>query len=152
MLPDPVHPIFCLTDTPPNIAGTTHLLPLLHDSYKHIALFFIAGRTLHEPHPLFQKFASMCKPYASNLRPTILARAFRIGGYRKPNWATDDILFLGTNTNLTVRTYGLNGKDEMGLLIIRPDGYIAYSTVVDINGSAFERMETWLSTTLVKSK
>jgi hypothetical protein len=152
MLPDPAHPIFCITDSPPNVAGTTHLLSLIHDSYKHVALFFIAGHTLHEPHPLFQKFASICKPYGSNLRPVILARSFRIGGFRKPNWASDDILFLGTNTHLTEKTYGLNGKSEMGLLVIRPDGYIGYSTTVDLNGNAFDRMEAWLADTLVKSK
>jgi hypothetical protein len=114
-------------------------------------LFFTADHALHEPHPLFQKFASICEPYKKCLRPVILARAFRIGGYRKPNWASDEILFLGTNTHLTERKYGLNGKDEMGLIIIRPDGYIAYSTPVDVNGNAFDKMETWLVTTLVKS-
>ena len=152
MLPEPTHPIFCLTESPPNVGGTTHLLPLIHDSYKHIALFFVGDRTLHEPHPLFQKFASVCKPYEASLRPAMLARAYRIGGFRKPNWATNDILFLGTNTYLTEQGYGLNGKGDMGLIIVRPDGYIAYSTPVDANGNAFEGMETWLAATLAKSK
>lgn len=152
MLPEPKHPIFCLTESPPNVGGTTHLLPLILDSYRHIALFFMADHTLHEPHPLFQKFASICKPYGASLRPAILSRTYRIGGFRKPNWATHDILFLGTNTYLTEQGYGLNGKGEMGLIIVRPDGYIAYSTVVDANGSTFEEMETWLAATLVESK
>jgi hypothetical protein len=152
MLPEPTHPIFCLTESPPNVGGTTHLLPLIHDSYKHIALFFVGDRTLHEPHPLFQKFTSLYRLYGTSLRPAMLARAYRIGGFRKPNWATNDILFLGTNTYLTEQGYGLNGKGDMGLIIVRPDGYIAYSTPVDANGNAFEGMETWLAATLAKSK
>ena len=64
----------------------------------------------------------------------------------------DDILFLGTNTYLTEQGYGLSGKGEMGLIIVRPDGYIAYSTTVDANGNAFDEMEIWLTATLVKSK
>ncbi len=151
MLPEPTHRIFSLTEFAANVGGTIHLLPLIVVTYKHIALFFVADRTLHEPHPLFQKFAAVCKPFGANLRPVILARAYRIGGFRKPNWATDDIFFLATNTYLTEQGYGLNGKCEMGLIIVRPDGYIAYSTTVDANGNAFDEMETWLAATLVKS-
>lgn len=150
MLPDPAHPIFSLTKLPPDTEGTTHLLPLLLESYKHIALFIIADHALHEPHPLFQKFQSVYKPYGQNLRSVILARTYRIGGLRKPDWSDDDTLFLATNSSTTEKGYGLNGKKEMGLLIIRPDGYIAYSDLIDPNGNAFESAETWLETNLVK--
>jgi len=150
MFPDPPHPIFCLTASPPDIAGSTHIMPYLRDSYKHIALFIIADHPLHEPHPLFQKFAAICKPYRNSLRPTILARAYYIGGFRKPDWSDDDILFLVTNNAIVERSYGLNGKDEMGLLIIRPDGYIAYSTPVDPNGHTLEMTDRWLMKILVR--
>ena len=152
MLPDAIHPVFSLTESTPNVAGTTHLLPLLLDSYRHVALFIIADHALHEPHPLFQRFAEMCKPYGENLRPAILARTYRIGGLRKPNWSDDEILFLATNSSTTERGYGLNGKKEMGLIVVRPDGYIAYSTLIDLGGNAFRSVETWLTTNLVNSK
>ena len=150
MLPDSAHPIFSLTDFTPNIGGTTHFVPQLLDSYKHIGLFIIADCALHEPHPLFQRFTDMCKPYGANLRPAILARTYRIGGLRKPTWSDNDILFLATNTSATERGYGLNGKKEMGLLIIRPDGYVAFSTLIDLGGNAFQSAETWLTANLVK--
>jgi hypothetical protein len=38
----------------------------------------------------------------------------------------------------------------MGLLIVRPDGYIAYSSLVDANGDAFEDLGKWLAAILVK--
>lgn len=152
MLPEPPHPIFSLTDTPPNLTGTTHLLPLIQDSYKHVALFFVGDNILHEPHPLFQKFVSICKSYKANLRPVILARSYRIGGMRKPNWSqNDDIQFLATHTGQTDKAYGLDGKTEMGILIVRPDGYIAYSHPVDLNGIALDNMDSWLARILVKS-
>lgn len=152
MLSDPAHPIIRLTESPPDITGTTHLLPILLDSYRHVVLFIIADHTLHEPHPLFQRFVGMCVPFGVNLRPVILARIYRVGGLRKPSWSEDDILFLATNNNKTERGYGLNGKNEMGLFIIRPDGYIAYSASVDMGGNAFRNAETWLETNIVKSK
>lgn len=151
MLQDSLHPIFCITDSPPNVAGTTQLFRLIEDSYRHIALFFVADHTLHEPHPIFLKFGAACRPYRVSLRPVILGRAHRIGGLRKPNWADDDILFLATNDGVTERAYGLDGKKQMGLLIIRPDGHIAYSTLVEPCGNALDSMESWIATTLIKS-
>jgi hypothetical protein len=114
-------------------------------------MFIIADHALHEPHPLFQKFKSICKLFRQNLRPVILARTYRIGGLRKPDWSDDDILFLMTNSTTIEKGYGLNGKKEMGLIIIRPDGYIAYSDLVDLNGNALDIGETWLEANLVKS-
>ena len=131
MLPEAPYPIFRLTDSPPNVDGVTHLFPSIHDSYKQAS--------------------SRCSTN-NCLRPAILARSYRIGGFRTPDWSSDDILFLATNTHLTEQAYGLNGKGEMGLLIIRPDGYIAYSTVVDTNGDMFEGVENWLASALVKWK
>jgi hypothetical protein len=151
MIPDPPHPIFCLTDSPPDLSGTTHLFPLLQDSSKYIVLFFIGEHALHEPHPLFQNFVASCKPYRSSLRPAIIARAYHIGGLRKPNWGNDDTLFLATKTTVTEQVYGLNGKNDMGLIVIRPDGYVAYSDLVDATGNAFRRLDTWLTTVLIKS-
>ena len=153
MLPDPPHPIYRLTDSPPSLTGTTHFLPLIQDSSKHIALFFVGDHTIHEPHPLLQKFASICKPYKANLQPAILARSYRIGGMRKPNWSkdNDEIHFLATHTGETDIPYGLNGKKEMGILIIRPDGYVAYSHPVDLNGNTLDSMDSWLAKQLVKS-
>jgi hypothetical protein len=126
-------------------------MSLIRSSYKHIALFIIADLTLHEPHPLFHQFSALCKPYSDSLRPVILARSVRIGGLRKPNWANEDILFLATNTSETEKTYGLDGKHQMGMVIVRPDGYIAYSSLVDRNGDAFEVAGKWLAGNLVKS-
>jgi hypothetical protein len=100
---------------------------------------------------LFQKFKGICKLFRQNLRPIILARTYHIGGFRKPDWADDDILFLATNSTTTEKDYGLNGKKEMGLFIIRPDGYIANSDFVDLNGNAFDIGERWLEANLVKS-
>ena len=111
----------------------------------------IADHALHEPHPLFQKFAGMCKAYRGNLRPVILARTYRIGGLRKPDWSDDDILFLATNSSTAEKGYGLNGKNEMGLLILRPDGFVAYSDLIDLIGNAFDSAETWLEANLVRS-
>jgi len=147
MLPDPQHPIFSLTDLPRSTAGSTHLFTMLSDSSKHIALFIIADHSLHEPHPLFLKFASICKPYRESLRPVVLARASRIGGLRKPNWCTDDMLFLGTSP-LTETTFGLNGKGEMGVIIVRPDGYVAYSISVGTDGANLDSMAKWLTKSL----
>jgi hypothetical protein len=149
MLPDPTQPIFELTESPPNVAGTTHFLALLVESYKHIAIFFIADHTLHEPHPLFHQFSALCKPYSGNLRPVILARSLRIGGLRKPNWADSDIRFLATNSSETEKVYALDGKQQMGLLIVRPDGYIAFSNLVNANGDAFADAGKWLTANLV---
>ena len=149
MIPDTKYPIFSITDSPPNIAGTTHLLTLILESYKHVALFIIADHALHPPHPLFEKFMDMCSPYRQNLRMVIIARTYRIGGLRKPDWSNDDILFLATNTGATERVYGLNGKKEMGLIIVRPDGYVGYSTLIDLYGNAFGHTETWLSENLL---
>jgi hypothetical protein len=149
MLPDPIQPVFELTVSPPNVAGTTHLLALLRESYKHIAIFFIADRTLHEPHPLFHQFSALCKPHSGNLRPVILARSLRIGGLRKPNWADDEIRFLATNSSETEKVYGLDGKQQMGLLIVRPDGYIAFSSLVNANGDDFADAGKWLAANLV---
>jgi hypothetical protein len=147
---DPPEAVFSLTASPPNVAGSTHFLPMILDSSRHVALFVIADRTLHEPHPVFQKFESICGPYRSSLRPVILALAYRIGGLRKPNWSSDDILFLATNNAEAEKAYGLNGKDEMDVIIVRPDGYIAYSTPIDNSGTNLDSITHWLQTSLVK--
>lgn len=152
MLPDTPHPIFCLTAFPPDVTGTTHVMSVLRNSYKHLVLFIIADHALYESHPLFQKFATMCKSFRSNLRPAILARAHRIGGFRRPDWSDDNIVFFGCNHGITEKAFGLNGKEEMGLLIIRPDGYIAFSTPIDSNGNNLDIVDQWLQTFLVKSK
>jgi hypothetical protein len=125
---------------------------MLSDSSKHIALFFIADHSLHEPHPLFQQFASICSSYSANLRPVILARAIRIGGLCKPSWSSDNIRFLGMGNASTEKTYGLNGKNEMGIIIVRPDGYVAYSTPIGANGENLDTIDKWLATILVKTK
>jgi hypothetical protein len=150
ILPDPIHPVFEITASPPNLAGTTHFLPLLWEAYKHIAIFFIADHTLHEPHPLFHQFSILCKPYSYNLCPVVLAWSFWIGGLQKPNWADDEILFLATNSSEMEKVYGLDGTQQMGLLIVRSDGYIGYSSLVDANGDAFEDVGKWLAAILVK--
>jgi hypothetical protein len=153
MLPDPPHAVFSLINSPASFEGSTHLFPMLSGSSKHIALFFIADHSLHEPHPLFQQFASICSSYSASLRPVILARAVRIGGLCKPSWSSgDDICFLGTRSASTEKTYGLNGKNEMGIIIIRPDGYVAYSTPISANGKNLDTIDKWLATTLVKTK
>ena len=150
MLPDPRYPIFSLTGLPAQ--GLTHLFSYLSDSFKFIALFFIADHILHEPHPVFERFAIICKPYASVLRPVILARTYRVGGFRRPDWAAGykNILFLSTNNTSTEKEYGLDGVKQMGLVIVRPDGYIAYSTLIDPSGSAFAKADRYLSTILLK--
>lgn len=150
MLPDAAQAVFPVAASPNE--GTTHLFHLLADSYKHVVLFFIAGHRLHEPHRLFEQFTALCEPYLSSLRPAILARTFCVGGFRKPDWAAEDkdILFLSTNSGTTDKQYGLDGKDQMGLLIIRPDGYIAYSTLVDESGKTFEKVDNYLTTILAK--
>ena len=58
---------------------------------------------------------------------------------------------MATNTSETETTYGLDGKQQMGMVIVRPDGYIAYSGLVDRNGDAFEVAGKWLTGNLVKS-
>ena len=85
------------------------------------------------------------------MRPVIVARHFQIGGYRKPDWAGDDVLFLATHTNLNERSYGLNGKGEMGVVLVRPDGYVAFSTAVEQNGSGLEEMANFMAKLFVKS-
>src|ERR1700721_1858895 len=135
MLPDSSYPIFSL-DSPPDLAGTTRLLPLLLEESKHIALFFIGDLTLHEFHAIFAKFIQFYTPYLTNLRPVVLSRTYRLGGFRKPNWTPDnDILFLATNSSAVERRYGFNGKEEMGVFIIRPDGYIGISTIIQESGA-----------------
>lgn len=153
MLPDSVHPIFSLADSPPYVNGTTHLLPLLCDSYKHIALFIIADHALHEPHPLFQRFVDICRQHKRSVRPAILARTYRIGGLRRPDWSEsdDNILFLATDSSKTEQGYGLNGKEMMGLLIIRPDAYVTHSTRIELDGTGFQSAEAWLEANLVIS-
>lgn len=128
-------------------------MPLVRDSYKHIAIFFIADHALHEPHPLFEKFLSICDQYPSNLRAALVARTYRVGGFRTPNWAADlkNVIFLSTNNSTTEKEYGLDGDQQMGVLIVRPDGYIAYSTLVDASGSALSKVDKYLSTILVKN-
>lgn len=150
MFPDPAEPVFCITDSPSSMTGTRKLVPLILESDKHVALFFIGDLVLHEAHPLFLRFASMCKLYG-HLRPIILARTSRIGGMRKPDWSDDDILFLATNSTRTKKTYGLNGKNDLGLIIIRPDGYVGYSMTIDESGNAFQSAEAWLELNLLKA-
>jgi len=151
MLPDPVRPVFRVAANPPDVHGTTHLLAILQEGSKYNALFFIGARTLHEPHPIFQAFISNCKPFSASVRPAIIARHFQIGGYRKPDWAGDDVLFLGTHTNLNERWYGLNGKGEMGVVLVRPDGYVAFSTIVEQNGSGLKAMADFMAKLFLKS-
>jgi hypothetical protein len=150
MLPDPRYPVFPLAASPAE--GSLHLFPLLTDSFKHVALFFIAGHELNEPHPLFDKFVALCEPYSESLRPAIMARTYAVGGFRKPNWAAEDknIIFLSTNSSSTEKIYGLNGKEQLGILIIRPDGYVAFSSLIDESGSEFKKVDNYLSTILVK--
>jgi hypothetical protein len=150
MLPDTPNPTISLTDSPANVSGSTHLFPMICDSFKHIALFVIADHRLPDPHPLFQTFSSICSPYKASLRPVILARSNRIGGLRRPNWASDDILFLATHKS-SETAFGLNGKDQMGIMIVRPDGYVATSITIDANGNNFKSLDTWLTSNLVKS-
>jgi hypothetical protein len=149
MLPDPTYPIFSL-EGPLDVAGTMRLFPLLRASSKHIALFIIGDLTLHEPHPIFSKFEEFFQPYLTSLRPAMLARTFRLGGFRKPDWAKDVILLLGTNSTATEKSYGLKGKQDMVLLIIRPDGYIALSTIISPSGAEFQEIDKYLSKILRK--
>jgi hypothetical protein len=151
MLLDPIRPVFRITATPPDVHGTTHLFPLLQDGSKYTALFFIAARTLHEPHPIFLQFVAVCKPYSGSVRPAMMARAFQIGGYRKPDWAQDDVLFLGTHTNLNEKMYGLNGNGEMGVVLVRPDGYVAFSAIVGPNGNGLNEMGAFIAKLFVES-
>jgi len=149
-IPDPPSPIFCLTDNPPNVDGTTRLMPLIEESHKHTVLFLLGDKTIHEPHPLLLQFASVCTPYLSSARPAILGRAYCMGGLRTPNWASKDIMFLATETNLTEKRFGLNGKDDMGVVVIRPDGYVAFSSPVDAIGNGLIEMSLFLSQLFVK--
>lgn len=149
MLPDPRHPIFSLKLSPPSLSGTTHLIPLLNTT-KHIALFLISDLSVHEPHPLFHKFSAISEPYSKVLQPVILARAFRIGGFRKPDWAGDDIIFLAARGDINAE-FGLQGK-QLGLVVVRPDGYVAFSCLLDVSGRAFENAEKWLAGILVKDE
>jgi hypothetical protein len=151
MLPEPVRPVFRVDSSPPDVHGTTHLLTLLESGPKYIALFFIATRILHEPQPIFRKFLGICKPYSAAVRPAIMARYFQIGGYRKPDWAEGDVLFLGTHTNLNEKVYGLNGKDEMGVVLVRPDGYVAFSSPAREDGSELNEMGAFMAKLCVKS-
>jgi hypothetical protein len=152
MLPDPQYPVFTLSSHQIDTTGTTHLNTILLENLKHIALFIIADHPLHEPHPLFQKFVATCKPFKASLRLAILARGYRIGGIRSPSWANedDDILFLATNAIANEKVYGLNGKAEMGVFVVRPDGYVAYSDLVDLGGKTFDEMGRYLERILVK--
>jgi hypothetical protein len=149
MLSDCPVPVFSLTSEPPSMVGTTHLSTLLLDSSKHVALFFIGDTMVHRPQPLFEKFATICKRYQTNLRPVIVAQAHRIGGLRRPEWSNEDILFLGTKTSRTERVYGLNGN-EMGVLIVRPDGYIGFSIPIDRQGNAFNQIDSFLFSILLE--
>jgi len=149
-MPDPPSPVFCLTNNPSNITGTTHLMPLIADSNKHTVLFLLGDKAVHEPHPLLLQFASICTPYLSSVRPAILSRGYRMGGLRTPNWASQDITFLGTETDLTEKKFGLNGKDDMGVIVIRPDGYVAFSSLVNANGYGFTELSDFLSQLFVK--
>jgi len=151
MLPDSVRPVFRVAANPPDVHGTTHVLTILQHGSKYNALFFVGARSLHEPHPIFQAFIAHCKPFSASVRPAIVARHFQIGGYRKPDWAGDNVLFLGTHTNLNERSYGLNGKDEMGVILVRPDGYVAFSTAVEQSGSGLKEMRNFMSKLFVKS-
>jgi hypothetical protein len=147
MFPDPPYSVYCMTASSLSTIGTTHLLPLLLESNKHIAIFFIGDLVLHEPHPLFLRFTSVCKQFKS-LRPVMVGRFHRLGGLRKPDWADDDTLFLATNSARTDRTYGMNGRYCTGLIIVRPDGYVAYSTRMDSSGNAFQSSQVWLESHL----
>ena len=147
MFPDPPYPVYSLTASSLSTIGTTHLLPLLLESNKHIAIFFIGDLVLHEPHPLFLRFTSVCKQFKS-LRPVMVGRLHRLGGLRKPDWADDNTLFLATSSARTDRTYGMKGKNCTGLIIVRPDGYVAYSTIMDSGGKAFQSSEVWLDSHL----
>jgi hypothetical protein len=151
MLPDPVRPVFRVNSSPPDVHGTTHLLTILEDSSKYTALFFIAARTLHEPQPIFRRFLETCKPCSGVVLPAIMGRYFSIGGYRQPNWAEGDVLVLGTHTNLNEKVYGLNGKDEMGVVLVRPDGYVAFSSPVREDGSGLKELGVFMAKLFVKS-
>ena len=70
---------------------------------------------------------------------------------QKPSWADDDILFLATNAIANERVFGLNGKKEMGVFVVRPDGYIGFSAVVDMSGRAFDDVDDYLAMLFVKS-
>ena len=150
-VPDPPSPVFCLTDIPPNVAGTTHLMALIQDSDKHIVLLLLADQAVHEPHPLLIHFTSATRPFLSCVRPAVLCRAYRMGGLRTPNWATKDIMFLATETNLAEKKYGLNGKDEVGVIVIRPDGYVAFSSRVSGNGNGLVEMSLFLSELFIRA-
>lgn len=143
MFPEAPYPLLCISGSSENLTETTQILPLLLNSYNHIAVFFIGDLALHEPHPLFLRFVNLCKRFNS-LRSAIVARLHRFGGLRKPEWAEDDILFLAASSTKTEMGYGLNGIREMGLVIIRPDGYVAYSTLVDASGNTFRTTQSWL--------
>lgn len=80
-----------------------------------------------------------------------MGRYFSIGGYRQPNWAEGDILVLGTHTNLNEKVYGLNGKDEMGVVLVRPDGYVAFSSPVREDGSGLKELGVFMAKLFVKS-
>jgi hypothetical protein len=147
MFPDPLHPIFSLKSTPPSLSGTTHLLPLINTT-KHLALFLISDLSVHEPHPPFLKFSAICKPYANALQPAVLARAYRIGGFRKPDWAGDGITFLASRGDVNGE-FGLVGK-QLGLVIVRPDGYVGFSCSVDESGGLLDYAAKWLEGMLVK--
>ena len=143
MFPEAPYPLLCISGSSADLTETTQLLPLLLDSYNHIAVLFIGDLVLHEPHPLFRRFVDLCRRFKS-LRPAIVARLHRVGGLRVPGWAEDEILFLAASSTKTEMEYGLNGKREMGLVIIRPDGYVAYSTLVDASGNPFPSTQSWL--------
>jgi len=147
MLPDPRHPIFSLTSSPPSISGTTHLLPLLNTT-KHTALFLISDLAVHEPHPLFLRFSATCKPYANILQPAVLTRAYRMGGFRKPDWAGENIAFLASRADINVE-FGLDRR-QMGMVIVRPDGYVGFSCLINASGGSFDYVEKWLAEMLVK--
>jgi len=143
MFPEAPYPLLFISGSSADLTETTRLLPLLLKSHNHMAVFFIGDLVLHEPHPLFLRFVDLCRRFKS-LRPAIVARLHRVGGLRRPDWAEDDILFLAASSTKTERGYGLNGKREMGLVIIRPDGYVAYSALVDASGNTFRSTQSWL--------
>jgi hypothetical protein len=148
MFPDAPDPLICVSGSHADLTETTPLLPVLLNSYNHIALFFIGDLALHEPHPLFLGFAGLCRKFSS-LRPVMIARFYRFGGLRKPDWADDDILFLAASSSRTEASCGLNGRNEMGLVIVRPDGYVAYSAKVDAGGKELLGTQLWLEQVLL---
>lgn len=71
-----------------------------------------------------------------------------MGGFRKPDWAGEEIKFLASR-GLVNKEFGLESK-QMGVVLVRPDGYVGFSCLVDARGKSLDYAAKWLEGMLVK--